>query len=236
MVQPEKQNATVGTIHFETSLLRALISATSEIWVFLDAGDRRIRCCSSKFLSLWKIPEKLAVTGVELLNTDAMGDVTAVAPWNRDLPAFGKCMDRIRAIIARKEVNAAGDRCRISSHVVFDDTGLPLGSLVFLQPPSESKRTFASLSGELPTDAIEALTPRELDVLRRLYNGTTNRAIALQCCISEKTVEKHRSAAMKKLKVTSFSQLVRLLTLAELTYGPDWFSVEHTGVSNMPSQ
>lgn len=131
-------------------------------------------------------------------------------------------MERIRAIIARKEVRVAGDRFRISSHVVFDDSGLPLGSLVFLQPERDTKRTPATLSGELSISGIESLSPREREVLHRLYLGATNRAIALQCNISEKTVEKHRSAAMKKLKVTSFSQLIRLLTLAELTHGPDW--------------
>jgi DNA-binding NarL/FixJ family response regulator len=114
--------------------------------------------------------------------------------------------------------------------VVFDDSGLPLGSLVFLQLQSDAMRTLTSFSAGLSTSAIEHLSPRERDVLHRLYHGATNRAIALQCHISEKTVEKHRSAAMKKLNVASFSQLVRLLTLAELTYGPELCSVEHASV------
>ena len=47
-----------------------------------------------------------------------------------------------------------------------------------------------------------------------LYNRSTNRAISLKLHVSQKTVEKHRSSAMKKLSTPSFAELIRVLTLA----------------------
>ena len=233
MVQPEKQNATFAATHFESSLLRAIVTASSEFWVFLDAGEMLIRCCSHRFLSLWGIPAEVAGTGVDALNSDSMADATAFSPWNRDLPAFGKCMERIRAVVTCREVMIDDDLCHISWQVVFDDSGLPMGSLVFLRLRSEVERTFATLSGARSADALKALSPREREVVHRLYHGATNRAISLQCRISQKTVEKHRAAAMKKLKVASFSQLIRTLTLAEVTHGADWSGRENSGAGNL---
>jgi DNA-binding CsgD family transcriptional regulator/tetratricopeptide (TPR) repeat protein len=46
-------------------------------------------------------------------------------------------------------------------------------------------------------------TPRELQVLRLVAGGETNRAIAAQLCISEKTVDRHVSNIFTKLDVSS---------------------------------
>ena len=43
------------------------------------------------------------------------------------------------------------------------------------------------------------ITPRERDVLARIGQGQTNKAIANALCLSVKTVEKHRSNLMRKL-------------------------------------
>jgi DNA-binding NarL/FixJ family response regulator len=49
----------------------------------------------------------------------------------------------------------------------------------------------------------QRLTPRELQVLRLVAGGETNRAIAAQLCISEKTVDRHVSNIFTKLDVSS---------------------------------
>ena len=49
----------------------------------------------------------------------------------------------------------------------------------------------------------QGLTPRELQVLRIVAGGETNRAIAAQLCISEKTVDRHVSNIFTKLDVSS---------------------------------
>jgi two-component system response regulator NreC len=53
----------------------------------------------------------------------------------------------------------------------------------------------------------ELLTPREIDVLRLLAKGYTNRQIADVLCLSMRTVEGHRASLMSKLNVHSRVEL-----------------------------
>ncbi len=52
----------------------------------------------------------------------------------------------------------------------------------------------------------ELLTPRELDVLRALAQGLTNREIAERLIISETTVKTHISSILSKLQLTDRTQ------------------------------
>jgi DNA-binding NarL/FixJ family response regulator len=56
---------------------------------------------------------------------------------------------------------------------------------------------------------LASLTAREREVVRLVADGKSNKNIAHQLDISTKTVESHRSAAMRKLNVHSTAQLVR---------------------------
>jgi DNA-binding CsgD family transcriptional regulator len=58
---------------------------------------------------------------------------------------------------------------------------------------------------------LTTLTPREHEVAVLVADGRTNREIATQLYLSEKTVEKHVSHAMKKLGVTSRGAVARLV-------------------------
>lgn len=53
------------------------------------------------------------------------------------------------------------------------------------------------------TDDAHGLTPRELEVLRLVASGATNRAIGDELFISERTVERHVSNIFSKLRVSS---------------------------------
>ncbi|GIW96703.1 MAG: hypothetical protein KatS3mg111_0036 [Pirellulaceae bacterium] len=61
---------------------------------------------------------------------------------------------------------------------------------------------------------IDMLSPREHDVLKGILDGLPNKTIARRLDISEKTVEKHRSSLMRKLRVRSVAELVRLAVTA----------------------
>ena len=63
--------------------------------------------------------------------------------------------------------------------------------------------------------ALAALSPREREVLAAVAAGTTNKVTARRLDITERTVEKHRSAAMRKLGVRSAAELVRVAVAAE---------------------
>lgn len=65
---------------------------------------------------------------------------------------------------------------------------------------------------ERPPEPVEPLTRREIDVLRLLARGNTNRQIAELLTLSVRTVESHRANLMGKLGLTS---RVELVTYAE---------------------
>ena len=54
----------------------------------------------------------------------------------------------------------------------------------------------------------EGLTPREQEVLRHLATGCTNKEIAQDLFISEKTVKTHLNSIFRKLKVTRRLQAI----------------------------
>jgi DNA-binding CsgD family transcriptional regulator len=62
----------------------------------------------------------------------------------------------------------------------------------------------AALVGDGPAES-SGLTPRELDILRLVATGRTNRAIADELVISEKTVARHISNIFTKIDVSSRS-------------------------------
>jgi len=59
------------------------------------------------------------------------------------------------------------------------------------------------------TGRLDLTTPREKDVLTLLAYGHTNGEIAEKLCISERTVETHRTNIMSKLGLKSRAELVR---------------------------
>jgi DNA-binding NarL/FixJ family response regulator len=59
------------------------------------------------------------------------------------------------------------------------------------------------------TGKVDILTPREMEVLTLLAYGHTNAEIADKLCISERTVETHRTNIMSKMEFRSRAELVR---------------------------
>ena len=62
---------------------------------------------------------------------------------------------------------------------------------------------------------MEALTPREREVMEHVVAGRHNRDIALDLGISVRTVEVHKSRIMMKLQTDSVASLVRLNMMLE---------------------
>lgn len=57
--------------------------------------------------------------------------------------------------------------------------------------------------------ALKALTPREIEILRLVAEGRTNQDIADQLTLSIKTVQTHRANVMEKLDLRDITHLVR---------------------------
>ena len=77
------------------------------------------------------------------------------------------------------------------------------------------------LRGGTPAaSALDPLTERERDVLKRIAEGQSTKEIAAQLEISARTVETHRANLMRKLEVRSVAQLVRLAIREGLVEAP----------------
>jgi two-component system response regulator FixJ len=76
------------------------------------------------------------------------------------------------------------------------------------------------LAGEAAV-RLQALTPRERDVLDGLARGLPNKSIAFDLGISPRTVEIHRANLMTKLGVRSLSEALRIAFAAQERPAPE---------------
>jgi FixJ family two-component response regulator len=74
----------------------------------------------------------------------------------------------------------------------------------------ESGSWHQKLDREQLLQRIDALTEREHEVFLLVAEGVTNKVVASELNISERTVEVHRAQVMKKLDVRTLAQLVRI--------------------------
>ena len=77
----------------------------------------------------------------------------------------------------------------------------------FLTPDAQRALITDLLERGAPSD--EGLTPREEEVVKLVAEAHTNKEIAAILHLSEKTVENHRSNAMRKLGMRDRVELVR---------------------------
>jgi FixJ family two-component response regulator len=55
-----------------------------------------------------------------------------------------------------------------------------------------------------------SLTPRESEVMEHVVQGAANKEVAARLGLSPKTIEVHRANVMRKTRVRSLAELVRL--------------------------
>jgi FixJ family two-component response regulator len=99
------------------------------------------------------------------------------------------------------------------------------GAFDFLTKPVKDKDLLAVVRAAIETDAfvrrekarlseiltrLDALTPREREVLEHVVAGELNKQIAGNLGITEATVKMHRARVMVKMKVQSVAELARL--------------------------
>lgn len=106
------------------------------------------------------------------------------------------------------------------------------GARDVLQKPVAPEALAALLSELLPRNAAglqqastardvgRGLSARELDVLHGVLAGKTNKQIANDCGISQRTVEAYRSRLMAKMGVTSVAALIRCALSGEAEERP----------------
>lgn len=81
---------------------------------------------------------------------------------------------------------------------------------------SDSNQTFPKpltngpFEPHFPGSPRPKVSPRELDILKLVYLEKTNKEIATDLCISERTVETHRKNLMRKFQVKGAAGLIRI--------------------------
>ena len=104
------------------------------------------------------------------------------------------------------------------------------GAIDFIEKPFSGQLLLDSIAYALKVDgqvrSAEAqreqlgerfarLTPRERQVMELVVAGRTNRSIASEFGVSEKTVEIHRGQVMTKMKAGGLAELVRMAAVLE---------------------
>ncbi|MCG6859920.1 MAG: response regulator [Chromatiaceae bacterium] len=100
------------------------------------------------------------------------------------------------------------------------------GAIDFVEKPCADQDLLDRIYGAMQRDAelraetarraaiseqLEALTPREREILERLVKGQANKVIAAELDISERTVESHRRHIKEKLQVRSLAELAQIV-------------------------
>jgi len=126
----------------------------------------------------------------------------------------------------------AAERCRIPAIVLTGHgdaatavAALRAGAADFIEKPAPGPDLIASVARAMEhardvraradwrakaAARFESLTPREREVLAMVLAGAPNKNIAADLAISQRTVENHRAALMRKTGAASLPELVRL--------------------------
>ena len=146
----------------------------------------------------------------ELNGLDAARQIKRALPKTEVLIFTGEESDQLI-----HDVFATGAR----SYILKSDIGQNL--VAAIRALGEHKHYFTSRISEVifaryfegstgaGKDKTEGLTPREREIVQLLGEGKSNKEVATVLGISIKTVETHRAATMRKLRLDSFADLVR---------------------------
>lgn len=92
------------------------------------------------------------------------------------------------------------------------DTFNRLGAPVWARRAETELRATGETARERGPNALETLTPQELQIVAAVRDGATNREVASQLFISPRTVDYHLGKVFRKLNVSSRRDLMRLAT------------------------
>lgn len=195
--------------------------------VYLVDDDEAIRRSASFMLKTSGFSVQTFVSGLDLLKERAL------APGCVLLDVRMPDMDGIEVQQALRARGVALPVIVMTGHGDIDVAvqAMKHGAVDFIEKPFEKavlldaiEEGFARLenAGRGRTRAnearvmLQALTPREKDVLLGLARGHPNKTIGFDLGISPRTVEIHRSNLMTKLEVDSLSGALRIAFAAEL--------------------
>jgi DNA-binding NarL/FixJ family response regulator len=184
--------------------LRALLETHPDFIVCAEAGDGR----DAVELAVKHKPD-IAVLDVSL---PILNGIEATRQIRRSSPATEVLVFTMHdsdELIS--EVLHAGARGYLLKSEADDQVINAVKTLVRHRPffSSQVSETLLDKFNSGATSQSNLLTGREREIVQLIAEGNSNKKIALLLDISVKTVETHRSAAMRKLGIRSTAELVR---------------------------
>ncbi len=185
--------------------LRALLMNTAEIQVVGEAAD------GSEAIRLTEtLRPDIVIMDLSMTEMGGIEATRRIKETNPDVRILILTIHEDDSLL--KEALRAGASGYIIKRAVESDLINAIHVLARGDMYIHPSMTRALLRDIAPTPApdvdIEALTPREVEVLRMLARGYTNRQIAEQLGISPRTVEGHRANISSKLGLHSRVDLV----------------------------
>jgi len=160
---------------------------------------------------------QVAIVGV-VSSRDIEGSATA------DVVVIDFDSQDVDDAVANVRRKSAGTRiCALSSHAHGDRVHRCVGVDAYVVKDSslqELRAAIKTLAGRRPAngDAKPRLSQRELEVVRLLAEGLSNKEIGRRLVVAEKTIRNHVSNVFMKLHVTTRSQAAVYAIRAGLTY------------------
>lgn len=182
--------------------LRAVLETASDITVLGEAatGEEAVSLAQLLHPDVVLCDLRLG-TGMDGIQTTAKLRNLDTAPAVLILTTF----DRDAEILSAIEAGAAGYLLKdVTPEVIIDSIQrAAVGELILA--PELASRVLQGMRSPLPK-----LTDREVQVLRMLSTGSTNKEIAAQLFVSEATVKTHLAHIFTKLDVDSRSRAIHL--------------------------
>ena len=144
-----------------------------------------------------------------------------------DIRMPGRSGLELQSALALREVSLPIIMLSGHANVPIAVQSMKNGAIDFLQKPFQPGELLELVARAMELDAqqrqardrlealrerAERLTRREREVILAVANGRSNKVIAIDLSISERTVELHRARGMKKLEVRTVADLVRCIS------------------------
>ena len=186
--------------------LRRIVEESGDIEVVSEAADGR-----EAVLAVRREQPDVAIIDISMPVLDGLEVITQLKTEFPDIPILVLTMhDEHQYVIRAIETGAMGYITKQSApeQLVKAIRKVHSGSR-FLTDDAAEALALRIAKGNRDQSPLETLSTRELQVLRRLALGNTNREIAAAFHISIKTVDTYRSRLLKKLNLRNNAELSR---------------------------
>lgn len=181
--------------------LKALLEANSRVQVVGEAGT-----ADEALSAITALNPSLVITDISLPGQSGIDLIATLHAHRPEVPILvltvQQSEERLRAAL---QAGARGFILKDSSHLELIE-GLQAVSTghIFLCA-TLSRGILRELAQDMnfddAADRMNLITRREREVLARIARGQSNKDAARELCLSVKTIEKHRSNLMRKLKL-----------------------------------